>query len=152
MTDIINPNVIGYAAYFEFRKGPQTWQIIVTPTVAIDAAASVPASMFRRRLTPSAPRKMWKQVAAAGLHSGYVPPSATPVDRIDFIRPMFDSLVTNQWKIHRQPIIVEMTKEDALEVRQGKVPYKVIGRVLKSRKVLKFFPKLFGEFTEATAI
>lgn len=137
-----NPINVGYAAYFELRKGAQTWQLLITPSSPEGLDVQTPASMFRRRLMPSAPRKMWKQIASTSMA-----PGADITAKASFLHPMLDSLVSNQWKVYMQPIIVETTREDLQDVRQGKVPYKVIGRVLKCRKALKFSDKLFGEVT-----
>ena len=136
------PINVGFAAYFEFRKGPQTWQLLITPSSPEGLDVQAPASMFRRRLTPSAPRKMWKQIASTGMTQG-----ADITTKSSFIHPMFDSLRDNGWKLYMQTIVVETTRDDLQDVRQGKVPYKVIGRVLKCRKALKFSDKLFGEVT-----
>lgn len=44
----------------------------------------------------------------------------------------------NNWKLYKQPIVVEVTPEDLEEIRKSKTPYKVLGRVWKSRKFLGF--------------
>lgn len=144
MTDNKSSSVVGFAVYFELRRGTQTWQILVTPE---SPAQNVPASMFRRRLAPSQPRKMWKQVASGVTSKTINITAAVPnaPDAMTFVRSMFDSLVANQWVLLKQPIVVECTDEDAKNVQIGKVPYRVIGRVLKTRKVLRFPDKLFGE-------
>lgn len=141
-----NTQVVGYAVYFEFRKQEQTWQMIITPE---SRESGMPASMFRRRLTPAQPRKMWKQIASTTMASAEPGSLAdSPESRLGFVAPMLDSLIKNSWQLYRQPIIVECTVEDIQFVRLGKAPYKVIGRVLKSRKSLRFPDKLFGAVSE----
>ena len=136
------PQIAGLAVYFEFRKQSQTWQVLLTPE---SAEERIPASMFRRRLNPAQPRKMWKQVASTAMSAHADPAQITTDARLNFVRSMLDSLVINDWKIYNKPIVVEVTKEDLAEIRLGKTPYKIIGRVLKSRKKLGFSDKLFGE-------
>lgn len=144
-----NMDVVGYAVYFEFRKQAQTWQMLITPE---SREASMPASMFRRRLNPAQPRKMWKQIASTTMANVAVTAPGSladsPESRLGFVKAMLDSLILNGWKIYRQPIVVECTNEDMQHVRLGKAPYKIIGRVLKSRKALRFPDKLFGEVSE----
>jgi hypothetical protein len=136
MTD--NKMVVGYAVYYEIRKGAQTWQLLITPQVM----GVVPASMFRRRVSPIEPRKMWKQVASTSMTT----PDKVGADRMNFVRTMFDSLVKTEWKMldGTKPIVVEVTHDDLADIQSGKTPYKIIGRVLKSRKALRFPAKVFG--------
>ena len=136
MTD--NKMVVGYAVYYEIRKGAQTWQLLITPQVM----GVVPASMFRRRVSPIETRKMWKQVASTSMTT----PDKVGADRMNFVRTMFDSLVKTEWKMldGTKPIVVEVTHDDLADIQSGKTPYKIIGRVLKSRKALRFPAKVFG--------
>jgi hypothetical protein len=135
------PQVSGLAVYFEFRKSQQTWQVLITPESREDR---IPASMFRRRLNPAQPRKMWKQIASNSMSAELSVPVNTDL-RLSFAKSMLDSLVINSWTLYKNPIVVEVTKEDLADIRSGKTPYKIIGRVLKSRKKLGFADKLFGE-------
>ena len=128
-------NVVGYAVYFEVRRMTSTWQVIITPEAEAPGARAVPASMFRRRLSAAQPRKMWKQIASG---SPAFSTTATSSQRMNFLTPFFDSLVGNSWKVTpgTKPIMVEVTSADMTDIAMGKAPYKIIGRVLKSRKAL----------------
>ena len=146
--------VIGKAVYLEFRRtnptgASATTQILITPEadgIATTTSGSAPAvvqlAMFRRRISSYQPRKTWRFIAA-GKSSRTVAPTATSVNAaalslIDFTNRTFEALASEGWKLFKDPIVVEVTKDDMQSVRLGKTPYKVLGRVWKSRKFLGF--------------
>jgi hypothetical protein len=57
---------------------------------------------------------------------------------LSFADPLFTQLATNNWKLFKEPVVVEVTAEDLECVRTGKTPYKTLGRIWKARKFLGF--------------
>jgi hypothetical protein len=57
---------------------------------------------------------------------------------MSFVTSVLANLGKHGWQVYRQPIVVEVTNEDLEAARLSKTPYKVIGRVLKSRAALGF--------------
>jgi hypothetical protein len=47
------------------------------------------------------------------------------------------------WTLFKQPIAVEVTPEDMDDVRLGKTPYKILGRITRCRRTLGFGEELF---------
>lgn len=124
----------GKAIYLEFTKPSMTTQVLFMPEGHSSSHTKVPFSMYRRRITVFQPRKTWKLVAGLpSTHGGMVTSEA-----LAFAEPLFTSLAANDWKLCKQPIVVEVTAEDLECVRTGKTPYKALGRVWKARKFLGF--------------
>lgn len=144
MTQNPTTQVVGKGVYLEFTKGPMTTQLLILPEAMSSSGKLVPMTMFRRRLSPAAPRKTWKASASPLLSSvarSYGPSDTTQKvaqSLLSFTNPMLGSLKDNGWTPYKEPIVIEVTLEDIDLVRQAKTPYKVIGRVLKARKALGF--------------
>lgn len=150
--------IAGRAVYMEFRKGTSTTQVLLMPEGRCTSGHTVPMTMYRRRISPSAPRKTWRMISSAV--SGAVTPGTTtgptgslpvPVDiraeatrRLSFAYSLFDSLKTNEWSVYKEAIVVEVLPTDLDDARLGRTPYKTIGRVLKARKFLGFPKEIFG--------
>ena len=150
--------IAGRAVYMEFRKGPSTTQVLLMPEGRCTSGHTVPMTMYRRRVSPAAPRKTWRMVSSAV--SGAVVPGTTtgptgslpiPVDmraeatrRLSFSYTLFDSLKTNEWKLYKEAIVVEVLPTDLDDARMGRTPYKTLGRILKTRKFLGFPKEIFG--------
>lgn len=140
------------ALYLEFEKGPGVTQLLVLPEGVTASNQIVPLTMYRRRISPVQPRKMWRHftsgVPAATLRARYSS-MATPVDNTDLanemlkqVTPLLNGLVGSAWALRKEPIVVEVTPEDFDDALKAKTPYKVFGRVWKVRKALGF-PKDF---------
>jgi hypothetical protein len=149
-----NNKAIGTALYLEMRRGSQTVQLLVTPEgITSDDNKYVPLTVYRRQISKSAPRRSWKQFAsgfrterdASGqfvqLDNAHA--LATVSERIGFLNSLFAQLISAQWKVHKQPIVVEVSSEDLRDVRAGKTPYKILGRVTRCRRTLDFGEALF---------
>ena len=150
--------IAGRAVYMEFRKGTSTTQVLLMPEGRCTSGHTVPMSMYRRRVSPSAPRKTWKMFASAV--SGAVTTATTtgptgslpiPLDlraeatrRLSFSYTLFDSLKNNEWKLYKEAVVVEVLPTDLDDARMGRTPYKTLGRVLKTRKFLGFPKEIFG--------
>jgi hypothetical protein len=145
--------VVGKGVYLEFIRGQATTQLLVLPEGPTTSHKMMPMTMFRRTISPSAPRKTWKMVSSPWLsssarttlsadHSGAELETRMTAKLIEFVDPLLLSLQTNRWTLFKDPIIVEVTSEDLELARQAKTPYKAMGRVWKVRKQLGF-PKEF---------
>ena len=146
--------IAGRAVYMEFRKGTSTTQVLLMPEGRCTSGHTVPMTMYRRRLSPSAPRKTWKMFASAV--SGTVAMSTTSLlpipeemraeatKRLSFSYSLFDSLKSNGWTLYKEAVVVEVLPADLDDARMGRTPYKTLGRVLKARKFIGFPKEIFG--------
>lgn len=161
MTSILQPTndnaVVGKGIYLEFVKTAysMTTQVLILPEGMSTSHKVVPMTMFSRRLTKSSPRRTWRQAAAFGTMSGK-PISSVPTEELidntlSFMRPIFYSLQTNNWVLYKQPILIEVTREDLEHARNGKTPYKALSRAWKVRKALGF-PAEYLHKPEETAV
>lgn len=147
--------VSGKALYLELRNGMHTTQLILTPEGFTSNNKLVPMTCYRRRISKLQPRKTWKQVSShtspecdpSGMSiTQYSIEQATLVakDKISFTDSLFNQLVMQGWSLYKQPIVVEVTHEDLDDVRLGKTPYKILGRITRCRRTLGFEEALFA--------
>jgi hypothetical protein len=123
-----------------------TVQILIMPEGTSSAEKLVPVTMYRRRVAPHAPRKTWKMISSAvtttqarmAVPGGMAIDSSVAESVMSFVTSVLANLGKHGWQVYRQPIVVEVTNEDLEAARLSKTPYKVIGRVLKSRAALGF--------------
>jgi hypothetical protein len=142
--------IVGVGTYLEFIKPPAypgsfaTHQILIMPEGTTASGADIPMTMFRRRLTTSAPRKTWRAGAAhVSMRRSMSSVSASTKDEIidnalAMMTPLLSSIRTHGWVLYKQVIHIEVTAEDLEHARLGKTPYKALGRVWKVRKALGF--------------
>jgi hypothetical protein len=148
-----NANVIGKALYLELRDGAVTQQVLFTPEGITSGGKYVPLTTYRRRISATAPRKAWRQMTTMFMSErdpsgnliqlGKEHALATVLDRVSYTEGLFNQLTNNDYRIHGKPITVEVTSDDLEDVRLGKTPYKVLGRITRSRRVLDFGEALF---------
>lgn len=144
MTTPINNGVtvVGKAVYLEFVKGQSTTQVLLMPEGMASSHSTAPMAMYRRRLTVVQPKKTWKQVASsvssATATAGGVRSEQAALNMLGFADTLLHSLIKNDWKLYKEPVVVEVTPEDLEDVRRAKTPYKTLGRVWKARKFLGF--------------
>lgn len=147
-------NVTGKALYLELRKGPITNQVIIIPEGLTTTGRYVPMTTYRRRISESTPRKTWRVVTS--MFRSELDPSgermvtlekdhalATVADRMSYNFGLFNQLIESGFKVHKQPFVIETTREDMDDVWNGKTPYKIITRITRSRKALGFEDTLF---------
>jgi hypothetical protein len=155
MTEITLPT-IGRALYLELRRENSTNQIIVIPEGMTTTGRYVPMSTYRRRISESQPRKTWRAVTS--LFRTEIDPSgeklvklakdhalATVDDRMGYNLGLFNQLINAGFKVHGQPFVVDVTREDMDDVWNGKTPYKILARITRSRKALNFGDALWAE-------
>jgi hypothetical protein len=149
-----NTAVVGKALYLEMRNGAYTTQIIFTPEGTTLSGKAVPMTCYRRKIASTAPRKSWKQFSSSAMSDRDITGTFTQLstehalstvrDRISFTDSLFNQLIGQGWTIHKQPITVEVTPEDLDDVRMGKTPYKILGRITRCRRTLNFGEELFA--------
>jgi hypothetical protein len=64
---------------------------------------------------------------------------------MDFTKSLMTQLVASGYTLYKQPIVVEVASSDLDDVRLSKTPYKILGRVTRSRRKLEFGESLFNE-------
>ena len=149
----MDTKVIGKALYLEMRNGAHTMQLVMTPEGFTSTNKLVPMTVYRRRISKIQPRKTWKQISA---HTApecdasckiaqYSLEQALLVskDKLSFTDSIFNQLIMQGWTLFKQPIAVEVTPEDMDDVRLGKTPYKILGRITRCRRTLGFGEELF---------
>jgi hypothetical protein len=149
----IQSKIIGKALYLELRNGNYTNQIILMPEGTSAEGKYVPTTTYRRRISESTPRKTWRVMSSLfrserTIDGTLVPLGrehalATVTDRLGYTKGLFDQLVSGGYSIYKQPITVEVTPEDLVDVYNAKTPYKVIARITRSRRALGFGEDLF---------
>jgi hypothetical protein len=150
-----NNNAVGKALYLEFRQMSNTVQMLVTPEGYSLTGRYVPSTMYRRRISKSSPRTTWKQLVCANTstrtpESTFVALSLSDAtshaeSRMDFTKSLMTQLVASGYTLYKQPIVVEVASSDLDDVRLSKTPYKILGRVTRSRRKLEFGESLFNE-------
>ena len=149
----MDTKVIGKALYLEMRNGVHTMQLVMTPEGFTSSNKLVPMTVYRRRISKIQPRKTWKQISAhtapecdaSGKIAQYSLEQALAVskDKLSFTDSIFNQLIMQGWALFKQPIAVEVTPEDMDDVRLGKTPYKILGRITRCRRTLGFGEELF---------
>ena len=133
--------VQGVAVYAEFARSGATTQIIITPEGYTNGGVKVPASIIRRTVTDTTPKKQWKFSRLANtdlrVHSDAdkVPYSD---DRMKYARTLFDQLLSGSWALVKQPVLIEASKKDYDDIQISKTPTKMIYRISQSRVALDF--------------
>lgn len=154
------------ALYFELGRpfsaissNKYVQQVLITPEGQIGTSVTVPMSLFTRRLSTTQPRRTWRNSSAGSATAANVFASTSPLsasgtremtaidEMTKFLTPRINSLTLPdpagiRWNMVGVPIVVEVTDDDLEDIRLGKTPYKVFGRVWKSRTKLGY-PKDF---------
>jgi hypothetical protein len=139
--------VVGKALYLELHSGEQRYQMLVTPDGVSSAGKNVPAVLYRRQVSRTAPRRAWKTTSFptltlnefgtyALLSKELALESAT--SRVAYIGNIVERLNSYNYRIYKTPIFVEVSQADLDDVRAAKTPYKVLGRITRVRRALGF--------------
>jgi len=150
-----NTSVVGKALYLEMRSGVATTQVILTPEALTASGKVVPMTCYRRNITSVTPRKSWRAIASSTVSerdplTGAILQLETEhakalfTDRLGFANNLFNQLIMKGYVVYKQPIAVEVTPEDMDDIRQGKTPYKILGRITRCRRALNFGESLFA--------
>ena len=133
--------VQGVAVYAEFARMGATTQIIITPEGYTSGGVKVPASIIRRTVTETTPKKQWKfsRLASSDLrvHSDD-DKAAYANDRMKYAATLFDQLLSGSWSLVKKPVLIEASKKDYDDIHISKTPTKMIYRISQSRVALDF--------------
>lgn len=137
--------VLGTGVYVEARRDNSgtiyTTQIILLPE-AVSGMTRVPMTMIHRRLSAQFPKKTWKQYSSGTTTARELPnvESAFEVaERVAaFALKHMETLAKAGYKTVGPLAYFQYTREDADAVRVGRTPYKIVGRINKLRKELKY--------------
>lgn len=140
MLDKTKP-VQGVAVYAEFARTNATTQVIIVPEGYTNDLVRVPATIIRRTVTDSSPKKQWKFTRLTNtdlrIHSD-ADKAPYADDRMKYAATLFDQLLTGSWALVQQPILIEASKKDYDDIRISKTPTKMIYRISQSRMALDF--------------
>lgn len=145
--------VIGKALYMELRSGSNTYQMILTPDGMTSQGRNVPATVYRRQISSVKPRRAWKTYALPVLpQDGFGNFSRSEADvalsdaanRSQYVENIFNRLSSYGYALYKTPIVVEVSQADIDEIRHGKTPYKILGRITRLRRHQGFGEKLFA--------
>jgi hypothetical protein len=139
-------DVQGIALYSEFRKPGATMQIIITPDGFANDGKEVSASLYRRVITPTTPKKQWRnsnlnmraitELGGAQLDNGAKEQFAET--RLGFATQLFDGIKNGGWNLIGDPMLIEASKKDLDDVQLGKTPNKMLYRINLTRTALGF--------------
>jgi hypothetical protein len=154
-------DIAGHAVYIEFQRESSTVQVLITPEGLTETFNHVPPTMYRRQIHTTAARATWRVTtfnrattfntatgvlevsdAFEGMPTAEIP-AVHGIKAFDDSR-LFRQLAVQGYKLRRQPIVVEVSVADMNDIRAAKTPYKVLNRVTKTRKALKFPDTLFA--------
>lgn len=133
--------VQGIGVYAEFSRPRQTVQVVVVPDGFDNEGRQVNASLIRRQITDTTPKKQWKFAAlpASGVESIRDDERLAYAEgRLRYASGLFDQLVAGGWTLVQKPILVEVSRKDYDSIRSHKTPTKLLYRVYQSRKALGF--------------
>jgi hypothetical protein len=141
-------DVQGISLYAEFRKPGATMQIFITPDGYAVDEKEVAATLYRRVVTPSTPKKQWRSSSLGMKHlSDFIGTGVKISDahkdefaeqRMSFTSQLFDGILNGGWTLMKEPIFLETSKKDLQDIRDGKTPNKLIYRINQSRDTQGF--------------
>jgi hypothetical protein len=130
----VSKAVQGIAIYAEFARVNATTQIIITPDGYGPSDKIVRMNIVRRTVTKDNPRKQWRFTMVPDSRSvSGADKVAYADDRLGYASSLFDQLLAGEWKMVGKPILLEASKDDLENVRNGKTPTKMIYRINQSR-------------------
>lgn len=137
-------DVQGIALYAQLHKPGAMAQLLITPDGYDETGERVFASLYRRIVTASSPKKQWRSSTVRSTDpEGYdfevSHDRATFAEkRLNFAVQLFDSLLSGKWELHKEPIYLEVSKKDLTDIKVAKTPTKLIYRINQSREALSF--------------
>lgn len=138
----------GVSVYAEFVKLGMRTEMFITPDGFTPAGDLVPAKIYRRVVSKDKPKKLWQQttvqfaeelakvgsqdLAELGLKDTYVS------KRLEHLSSIFAGLVEGDWQLVNDPILIETSQNDLVDINKGETPIKIVYRINQSRKALGF--------------
>ncbi|NBS92168.1 MAG: hypothetical protein EBS91_00075 [Betaproteobacteria bacterium] len=129
--------LVGHAVYLEFvlphSIDTSVFQMLICPEAQskVTPTLKTPAITYRRQLSAGGPKKQWRYLSPS--HSSFLPESTAEMRR-EFINQTIERLHTRGFRVHKQPIVVQVSEKDLEDIIARNTPYKLIGRVLKVRR------------------
>lgn len=142
--------VQGIGVYAEFSRPRQTVQVVIVPDGFDQDGHQVSASVIRRQITDTTPKKQWKFASLPAMNAESVDNDNIPAyseSRLRYSSGLFDQLVAGGWTLVEKPILVEVSRKDYDSIRARKTPTKLLYRVAQSRKALGFPEELIQPAT-----
>jgi len=137
-------DVQGIALYAQFHKPGAMTQLLITPDGYDEAGDKVFASLYRRIITASTPKKQWRSSNIRSAEVGELDfekaddRAVFAEKRLNFAVQLFDSLLSGKWELHKDPIYLEVSKKDLTDIREAKTPTKLMYRINQSRETLNY--------------
>jgi hypothetical protein len=141
-------SIQGVSVYAEFAKSGYRTEMFITPDGFTPSGDLVPAKIYRRIVSREKPKKLWQQttvqfaeelakvgstdLAELSLKDQYVS------KRLEHLNSIFAGLVEGDWQLVNDPILIETSQNDLIEIYKGETPIKVVYRINQSRKALGF--------------
>lgn len=134
-------NVVGRAVYLELRNPNETatYQLLMTPPMRVPSNPSnkVLPVVYSRQLSNSFPKRTWKHGVSSA--SDFAVTGDECVEsRLRVIDSRLERLIAADYKVYKEPIIVEVSEDDIKDIAAFRTPYKVLGRVERVRKAKGF--------------
>ena len=141
-------NVYGKALYLEFTDSSNgVLQFIMTPDIIGPEGRFISQEIYRRRVSSSKPRTTWKayntytKVPMDG--ANYIKLSNamaqdTAKAQLSYANSLFKQILDYKYVLRNKPIVVEISVDDLDDIAAQKTPYKLLNRIMKSRKALNF--------------
>lgn len=146
--------VVGKALYTEYRSNSATFQLLITPDGITSSGKNVPAVLYRRNISASRPRRPWRHTSLPGLNvdefgvytkeDSLEKLNELASNRLTYIQNYFKQLNDYKYYLYKTPLTVEVSLADLDEIRLGKTPYKILGRITRCRKASGFSEELFA--------
>lgn len=137
-------DVQGIALYAQFHKPGAMTQLLITPDGYEESGDKVLASLYRRIVTESTPKKQWRSSIIRSTDvEGYDfevthDRAMFAEKRLSFAVQLFDSLLSGKWELHKEPIYLEVSKKDLTDIRSAKTPTKLMYRINQSREAMGY--------------
>lgn len=139
-------DVQGVAIYAEFRKPGAMLQLFVTPDGYALDDKEVPATLWRRVLTPATPKKQWRNSSLSlrplldlnGQALANEKKEEFAERRLSFATQLFDSLKSGGWTLTKEPLFIETSKKDLEDVKMSKTPNKLLYRINQTKDAQDF--------------
>lgn len=135
-------DVQGVGVYAEFTLNSSTTQILLVPDGYTQEGSLVPATVIRRNVTTDSPKKQWRMTRLPEVTTN--PELSDDAkqeyadERLKHAVMLLDQLLRGEWKMVKQPIVLEVSRKDYDSLAMHKTPTKLIYRLNQSRTKLDF--------------
>ncbi len=137
----------GVSVYAELVKPGFRTELFITPDGFTPTGDLVPAKIYRRVVSKDKPKKLWQQTTVQFVEDmakvGEKDLDLSTKDnyvhkRLEHLSAIFAGLVEGDWKLEKEPILIETSQNDLVEIGKNETPIKVVYRINQSRKALGF--------------